>query len=120
MITHKNAELLAEIKRWANTDLRFAFDDPKLEHIIKQKTKILKENGINRGYFYVLIGFDTTREEDIRRIKILDDLGHRIYIMPYNKKDTYQKLMIKYVNQFFYRKMTFDYFKNKYYPDWVL
>lgn len=114
LINDENAELLSTLKKWDNTDLRFAFDDPKMKEIIKEKTEILRNHGITRGYFYVLIGYNTTPKEDSERISLLNELGHRIYIMPYNKKKLYQKAMRKYINRFFYRKMNFEVFIKEY------
>ena len=46
LITSENAKLLHEIKRWKGLRLRFAFDDPSLEKIIKYKLEILNDVGI--------------------------------------------------------------------------
>lgn len=107
LITNKNANLLSKIKRWEGKELRFAFDDPELEEIIIKKTKILQANGIKRGRFYVLIGFNTTKEEDFKRIKLLQDLGHRIYIMSY-KRTKYTIKVSRWVNRHFYHHFPFE------------
>jgi hypothetical protein len=48
--------------------------------------------------FYVLIGFDTTPEEDMHRVMKLHSYGCNPYIMPYNKEDLYQKKFARWVN----------------------
>ncbi len=48
--------------------------------------------------FYVLIGYDTTPEEDYRRVILLKTIGCDPYVMPYNKSDPYQKRFARWVN----------------------
>jgi hypothetical protein len=49
--------------------------------------------------FYVLIGYDTTPEEDLHRVMMLKDWGCDPYAMPYNKFDPYQKKFVRWVNR---------------------
>jgi len=48
--------------------------------------------------FYVLIGFDTTPEEDLYRVEKLRGLGADPYVMPYDRQDTYQRQFARWVN----------------------
>ena len=48
--------------------------------------------------FFVLIGFDTTPEQDLERVNKLWDNGCLPYVMPYNKFDAYQKRFARWVN----------------------
>ena len=48
--------------------------------------------------FFVLIGFDTSPEQDYYRVEFLRKLGCKPYVMPYNKSDKYQKAYTRYVN----------------------
>jgi len=114
LINDDNAILLSNLKKWNSADIRFAFDNLSLEKVIREKTKILRKHGIRRGQFYMLIGFDTTPEEDIKRVEILKELKHTIYLMPYNVKDTYQKAMRKYVNRHFYSVIDFQTYLENY------
>jgi len=53
---------------------------------MRDETKIL--NGLRiapRGIVYVLIGYNTTREEDFHRVQKIHDLKHDPYVMPYNR-----------------------------------
>lgn len=81
LINDGNAKILSELT--VRPEYRFAFDDPKLENIIRKKVPILKKYGINRGFFYVLVGFNTTFEEDLHRIEVLKELNQRAFIMRY-------------------------------------
>tara|TARA_R110000765_G_scaffold357691_2_gene447853 strand:+ start:840 stop:1781 length:942 start_codon:yes stop_codon:yes gene_type:complete len=48
--------------------------------------------------FYVLIGFNTTPDQDVYRVEKLRDLGCDPYVMPYDKEDPYQKAFARWVN----------------------
>lgn len=48
--------------------------------------------------FYVLIGFDTTPEEDLYRVEVLRGLNISPFVMPFNRKDKYQRNFARWVN----------------------
>lgn len=48
--------------------------------------------------FFVLIGFDSTREQDYERVMTLAEMGCMPFVMPYNKDDRYQKTFARWVN----------------------
>ena len=55
---------------------------------------------LNRGRCsYVLIGYDSTREEDLHRVMTLKSLGCDPYAMPYDKSDDYQRHFVRWVNR---------------------
>ena len=56
-----------------------------------------------KGRVYVLIGFDTTREDDIYRCQKIVDLGHDPYIMPYNQNKQ-EKQFKRFIDSFMWRK----------------
>lgn len=116
LITPENAKLLHEIKRWKGLRLRFAFDDPSLKKIIQSKLKILNNAGISNGsiQFYVLIGFNTSHNENLRRILLLKNKGIDAFVMPFNKMDPYQKSFARWVNRHFYKYQSWEeYISNK-------
>jgi hypothetical protein len=47
---------------------------------------------------YVLIGFNSTPAQDLDRVTIIDSLGMDPFIMPFNKRDAYQKAFARWVN----------------------
>lgn len=47
---------------------------------------------------YVLIGYSSTEEEDLHRVETLRGLGIDPFVMPYNRKDLYQRMLARYVN----------------------
>jgi hypothetical protein len=65
--------------------VRFAFDSMALERIVLEKIKLMQSEGIMQATWYVLIGFDTSIEEDIYRFELLRNHGQRVNSMPYRK-----------------------------------
>ena len=57
-----------------------------------------------RGLVYVLIGFNTTQEEDIYRCQKIHDLGHDPYVMPYNGGNKQLKAFKRFIDNRMYRK----------------
>jgi len=78
-------EVLSKLKELKiHPHLRFAFDDPSIKKVIVDKVELLKEFGFNQNFFYVLVKFNTTKEQDIERLELLKDLGQRPYVQRYN------------------------------------
>lgn len=77
--------------------LHTAWDNPKedLRDKIKLLCRFIKPYRI---MVYVLIGYWSSKEEDIWRIDELRRLGVKPFVMPFNKKDKYQKDLARYVN----------------------
>jgi radical SAM superfamily enzyme YgiQ (UPF0313 family) len=110
LINKHNAELLRKIKRWKGYRLRFALDDPYLIPIVEDKLEILNKIGITNKscQFYVLIGYNTTKKEDMKRIEFLQSKGCAIFVMPFDKMDPYQKKLTRWINRYFYKYQTFE------------
>jgi len=106
ILTQEQADLLGKTKyyngRFNDRYLTFAWDKYKDEKLIMKGIEICNKAGIPTRdmQFFVLIGFDTTPEQDLHRLYTLRDLGAWPYAMPYNKKDPYQRDMCNYVNGF--------------------
>jgi len=98
LITAEMAQLLSQIRLWKR--IHFAFDNIALEKQVRAGIKILTENGVSahKLMFYVLIGFDSTLDEDLYRVEVLRGLGVDPFVMPYNKSDEYQKRFARWVN----------------------
>lgn len=111
ILTQEQANLLAKVK-YRNPGfnmplLTFAWDKYKDEKLIMNGIEICTKAGIKTRHmqFFVLIGFDTTQEQDLHRIYTLKALGAYPYAMPYNKFDKYQRELCNYVNG--YRRTMF-------------
>ena len=107
LITEEQAEALASVRFWnlkgTKRQVHFAWDQfgKGTERLIDQGMKRVTDAGITPAQmaFYVLIGFNTTPEEDLYRVEKLRDYGCDPYAMPYNKSDPYQKKFTRWVNR---------------------
>mgnify|MGYP003148054226 FL=1 len=107
LITEEEAEALASVRFWnlrgTKRQVHFAWDQfgKGTEKLIDQGIKRVTDTGITPAQmaFYVLIGFNTTPEEDLYRVEKLRDYGCDPYAMPYNKSDPYQKKFTRWVNR---------------------
>jgi hypothetical protein len=84
--------------------IHIAWDDPRDD--LEPKLRQIAE-WINPGKFrvYVLIGYNTTPEQDQRRVNVLNDIGMDPFAMPYDKHNYYQKNFARYVNGFVCKKI---------------
>lgn len=90
LVNEDNANLLAETKYYdfdfKARMLYFAWDWMELEDKVERGIQTLKDAGI-KGYqltFYILMGFNTTLEQDRYRAEKLHEWGAVPYAMPYN------------------------------------
>jgi len=83
LINNENANILSKLR--VKPSLRFAFDDISYEKEVRRGIKILKTKDINHSNFYVLVGYNTTIKEDMKRLETLKDLDQRAYVMRYDK-----------------------------------
>jgi hypothetical protein len=67
----------------SHTEYRFAFDAPSSITTVERAMSLLREKGINRCNWYVLVGFNTTPTEDLFRLNYLRDNGQRAYVQRY-------------------------------------
>lgn len=77
--------------------IHIAWDFPKIDLVPKivEMTKWIKPYKI---MCYVLIGFNSTPEEDLYRVEKLRELGVDPFVMPFNKSNKYQKRFARWVN----------------------
>ena len=114
LVNEENAKLLKETKystwKFNTKRVHFAYDSPKHKAIIDNKVQILKDAGISLRsvVFYVLVGYDTTIEQDLDRIDHLLSLGIDPYIMRYNKSsDRLLMHLSRWINWRIHRSCTF-------------
>jgi len=111
LINEENSRILAGLR---TKILRFSWDNMKDEKYILRGIKILKgaKIPISKIFFYCLIGYGTTREEDVYRVEKIKEIKATAFAMPFNKKDPYQKQFALWVNQHqLCRIMTFEEYK---------
>lgn len=99
ILTEEQARILSGLKY--KKQLRFAWDNIKDEKniIFGLNLLYLEEFPMSQIMIYVLIGFNSSREEDLYRVELLKDIGVDVFAMPYNKKDPYQKQFCEWVNR---------------------
>lgn len=92
------ASALAKVRR--NGQVHFAWDSMSQEKAVKRGIDALKAGGFPlwAATFYVLIGFDTTPEQDLYRVERLREWGVETFVMPYDKSDAYQKRFARWCN----------------------
>jgi hypothetical protein len=99
LLTEDHAALLAQVHPGKSGHIHFAWDNPADEIAVRRGIGILaKHLPLRRIIFYVLIGFNTTPEEDLCRVEILRLLGVDPFVMPYDKRDLYQRQFARWVN----------------------
>lgn len=83
--------------------VHFAWDRMNDEPLIIHGLELLKKYKIHNARFYVLIGYNTSEEEDFYRCQKLADYGMRPYIMPFNQTKK-EKLFKRFMDSFMWTK----------------
>lgn len=119
LVNDEFAEKLALVKcyNWKFTvrGAHLAFDNPRMKKSLIRALKIFDKAGMppKRFVVYVLVGFDTTYEQDLDRIDTIVELGAVPYIMRFNKtKDVYLKDLSRYYNRKTYEWVQRDDYNN--------
>lgn len=104
IITEEQADLLAKCRytnsRFNQRYLTFAWDRFNDGKLVRKGIDICNKAGIpsTKMQFFVLIGFDSTHDQDLERVMTLKEWGCMPFAMPYNKSDPYQKAFTRWVN----------------------
>ncbi len=110
LLTNEIADLLHKIP---HVEYKFAFDHPSYLPTIQKALSILKNHGINKTTWYVLVGFDTTFKEDLDRLYYLKTNKQNAFVQRY-ETCYYQKKYIqlaRWANQHhIFAKKTFEEF----------
>lgn len=122
LVTKEFADRLASVKCYNWTfkvrGAHLAFDSLRIEKSLVRALDLFDNAGMapRRFIVYVLVGFDTTYEQDLYRIEKIIELGAVPYVMRYNKtKDTYLKHLARY-----YNRKTYEWVKREDYKGGVL
>jgi len=88
-----NGADIADINEMRLRTLHFAWDNPKedLETKFREFAKAFRRKS-NIGMVYILVGYNSTMEENLHRVYTLRDLGYDPYVMVYNKNHADQVL----------------------------
>jgi len=96
LVTDEIAQMLAACdyrsRNFRERRLYFAFDEPKTERAVSQGIERLLAAGIKPRHlmFYILTGFNTSLDEDLHRIKLIQKCGADPYVMKYNNRQSPQ------------------------------
>ena len=98
LVNDKTAEALSKVKQGKR--IHFAWDGHSQDEAVPRGIEILSKHGIKpwRLMFYVLVGFNTSKEYDLQRIYTLRDIGVNPFVMPFDKSDRYQKDLARWCN----------------------
>jgi len=101
LLDDEKAEALKKTK--FDGQVHFSWDLMEDEVRIVRGLKIAKEHKLN-AMVYVLIGFNTSRDEDIYRCQVIHHLGFDPYPMPYNGGSRADKAFKRFVCLRYYRQ----------------
>lgn len=104
LMTEEIAQALSEVKHLRS--IHYAWDLMGFEKQVLSGIKTLSKYIKNyRHMCFMLVGFDTTFEEDMYRFRRLDELGIRPYVMKYNQKSDDERLnkFARWVNSMIYK-----------------
>lgn len=104
IITEEQCAALASVRFWnlrlSRRQVYFAWDRFRDEKLIDAGIERVRAAGIKAWQmaFFILIGYDTTPEQDYYRVMKIRKLGCDPFAMPYRKNDPYQAAFARWVN----------------------
>lgn len=117
LITPTIAKTMAKV---SHAEYHLAYDHPSYEPTVERAINLLREVGINRCTWYVLVGFDTTPEEDLARLNYLREKNQRAYVQRFGDalNQPFYIGLARWVNQpHLYMTMTWEEFLDYPRPD---
>lgn len=97
LMTDDAAKALGQLKH--HKQIKIAFDNPGDGRSVINGIKTLCNHiPPYKIMCYVLIGYKSTEDDDLSRVMFLRDIGIDPFVMPYNKKDEYQRRFARWVN----------------------
>lgn len=104
IITDEQCTALASVRFWnlklTRRQVYFAWDRFRDEKLIDAGIQRVLAAGVKAWQmaFFILIGYDTTPEQDLYRVMKIKNYGCDPFAMPYRKNDPYQKAFCRWVN----------------------
>jgi len=122
LVTEEFATMLSESKcydwHFKTKGAHLAYDHMFMKKPLLRALSLFENAGMapKRFIVYVLVGFNTTYEQDLERVNTIIEAGAVPYIMRYNQtKDHYLKHLARYINRKYYQWV-----KREEYKDGVL
>lgn len=103
-ITSNQALMLSKINyrnlSFKSKQITFAWDNLKDEKLVKRGVQKCLEAGIKayQMQFFVLIGYESTLDEDLHRVEWLKKIGADPFVMSYDRTNAYQRRFQRWVN----------------------
>lgn len=94
-------DIINDMKSISHVEYRFAFDHPSYITSVEKAITLLQKNKINRCSWYVLVGFNTTFEQDLERLNYLKNRNQNAYVQRYKTVKANKKYiaLARWVNQ---------------------
>jgi hypothetical protein len=94
-------EIVKILKQTPHVEYRFAFDHPSYLPTVDKAITMLQAEGINRCTWYVLVGFNTTFDEDLERVNYLKSRNQNAFVQRYETcyNKTAYSLLARWANQ---------------------
>lgn len=98
LLTDEHAAILRATR--TAKSIHMAFDHVRHEGAVRAAIVTMQRAGwpASRLMFYVLVGFDSTPEQDLYRVQLLRSLGAEPFVMPFKRDDPYQRRLARWVN----------------------
>ena len=97
-ITEGQCHALADMKH--HKQLKIAWDNPNEgKLVIDGIIRLTEYVKCYKIMCYVLIGYNSSPEQDLGRVETLRELSIDPFVMPYNRKDLYQRIFARWVNR---------------------
>lgn len=97
LVTPEIAQAIARVRLW--DAVHTAWDSlAQEERTIRGITMLRDALPSGKLMAYVLIGFDTTEEQDLYRVMKLRELGVDPFVMPFDRRNPYQRRFARWVN----------------------
>lgn len=110
LVSYELAKLKIKSLHEKKGRIYFAWDKPEIEEHVRRGIDYLSNAGIKkwRIRFYVLVGYNTTWEQDWHRFRILRDLGVEPFIMCYQGSSPKLRAFAGWVNKRIYHVCSWD------------
>lgn len=106
-MTPELAEKLSHVRFYGSGKgkIHYAWDEMPAEKMVMRGIRtLLKFVAKSRHMCYILVGFNTTFEEDMYRVRKLEEMNVDPYVMRFHTDDPRTNHFARWVNRYFYRK----------------
>lgn len=108
-------KIIALLKLIRHCEYRFSFDHIRDEGAVIRAINLLQGCGVRKSMWFVLVGFNTTYQEDLYRLQLLKEHGQDAYVQRYNHiTNAFYITLAQWANQHaLFRTHTFEEYARK-------